>query len=107
MNLTEKLSSSDKVLIAGLVGAFIAMRLDKQLATWHGKLFFLVSGMACAYYVTPLAMAQWKISADFSEGIGFLLGAFGSSLLTAAFATIKSLDFVALIKVTFFGGPKP
>lgn len=93
-----------KLVFAGLIGAIVVLPVEKELTTWKGKLFFLFSGMACAYFTTPLAVYKWSIIPELAGGVGFLLGAFGASLLAAGIRAVKSVDLLALIKSRFGGG---
>lgn len=93
-----------KMVIAGLVGAIVVLRIEKELTTWKDKLFFLFSGTACSYFTTPLAIYKWGIIPELAGSVGFLLGAFGASLLAAGLRAIKSVDLVAHIKSLFGGG---
>lgn len=93
-----------KLVLAGLVGAIVVLPIEKELTTWKGKLFFLFSGVACSYFTTPLAVYKWSIIPELAGSVGFLLGAFGASLLAAGIRAVKSVDMVALIKSRFGGG---
>lgn len=93
-----------KLVLAGLVGAVVVLPIEKELTTWRGKLFFLFSGVACSYFTTPLAVYKWSIIPELAGSVGFLLGAFGASLLAAGIRAVKSVDLVALIKSRFGGG---
>ena len=92
-----------KLVVAGLVGAIVVLPIEKELTTWKGKLFFLFSGVACSYFTTPLAVYKWSIIPELAGSVGFLLGAFGASLLAAGIRAVKSVDLVALIKSRFGG----
>lgn len=104
MSFLDRLLQNAEWAIAGLIGAIITMPLEKELTTWKGKLFFIFSGVSCAYFTTPLAVNNWNISPELSGGVGFLLGAFGASLLAAGIRFVKSADLIALIKTRFGGG---
>ena len=93
-----------KLVLSGLIGAIVVLPIEKELATWKGKLFFLFSGTACSYFTTPLAIYKWGIIPELAGSVGFLLGAFGASLLAAGIRAVKSVDMVALIKSRFGGG---
>lgn len=105
MEFFEKLLGTDKVIIASFIGALIALKFQEELNTWHGKVVFVLTGVACAYYVTPLAMTSYNIDPGLAGGVGFLLGAFGGSLLAAGFRAVRNLDLLALVK-TKFGKPE-
>lgn len=89
------------ILVASFVGAVAAIKFQDELNTWRGKLSFIGTGMACAYYGTPIALTFYSIDARMTAGVGFLLGAFGGSLLAAGFRAIKNLDPVSLVKGVF------
>ena len=101
MDLVHAIISKLEWLFAGLVGAVVSVPLHQELSTWKGKLFFIFTGIACAYFLTPFAMSQYSIDPALSGGVGFLLGAFGGSLLAAVVRAIKAADLVAFIKAKF------
>lgn len=104
MSIWDRLLQNAEWAIAGLIGALVAMPLDKELTTTKGKIIFVLSGVACAYFTTPLALNRWSISPELSGGVGFLLGAFGGSLLSAGIRALKAADVWALVKSKFGGG---
>lgn len=103
MNLLDRLMANAEWALAGLIGAVIAIPFHEELRTWKGRLFFIGTGVACAYFTTPLAISLYSIDPALAGGVGFLLGAFGGSLLAAGIRAIKSADIVALIKSKFGG----
>lgn len=106
MDFLNKLYINAELLIAGLIGALVAIRFQDDLTTWREKLVFIATGVACAYWVTPLAIVQYHIDAGLAGAVAFLLGAFGGSLLAAGFRLIRNLDLKELVKsvMTKFNG---
>lgn len=104
MNFLDRLVANAEWAIAGLVGAVIAIPFHEELKTWKGRLFFIGTGVACAYFTTPLAISVYSIDPTLAGGVGFLLGAFGGSLVSAVIKAIKTADLVALFKSKFGGG---
>ncbi len=98
MDFLEKLIGADRVLIAGFIGALVALKFQEELKGWAGKAWFVFTGVVCAYYGTPLAINTYSIDPGLAGGVGFLLGAFGGSLLAAGFRAIKNLDLISLVK---------
>lgn len=98
MDFLEKLIGADKVIIAGFIGALIALKFQEELSGWGGRAWFMFTGVVCAYYGTPLAISTYSIDPGLAGGVGFLLGAFGGSLLAAGFRAIKNLDLISLVK---------
>ena len=94
------------VLIAGLIGSIIASWWHKgDLENWKGWAVFLMSGVACAFYLTGMVCKHLDITdAGNVAGVGFLLGAFGGSLMLAVYRAIKAADLWALIRSKFGGG---
>lgn len=96
-------------LVAGLMGAIVASWWHKDdlkdLGSW---VIFLVTGIACAFYLTSIVCDQLSV-VDPSDvaGIAFLLGAFGGSLMAATNRAIKAADLWALIRQRFGGGNPP
>lgn len=104
MNFLDRLLQNAEWAIAGLFGAVVAMPLHEELKTTKGKLFFILTGVTCAYFTTPLAINKWSIDPSLAGGVGFLLGAFGGSLLAAGIRAIRAADLWALLKSKFGGG---
>lgn len=104
MDWLEKLIGTDKAIIAGFIGALIALKFQEELSSWKGRAWFVFTGLVCANYGTPLAMNFYSIDPDLRGGVGFLLGAFGGSLLAAGFRAIKNLDLVSLVKAKLGNG---
>lgn len=104
MNLWERLLANAELGLPGLIGAVIAIPFHEELKTWKGRLFFVCTGVACAYFTTPLAISVYNIEPALAGGVGFLLGAFGGSLLAAGVRAINSADLIALIKSKIGGG---
>ncbi|MBD8092052.1 MFS transporter [Pseudomonas fluorescens] len=106
MEYLQRLLDRFELLIAGLVGAVIARWWHKDdFNDWRAWMIFLITGMACSIYLTSmvstyLGVTELKIVAD----VGFLLGAFGGSLLAAINRAIKSADLWALISQRLGGG---
>lgn len=98
MNLLERLLMNAEAGIAGIIGAVVAVPFQEELNTWQGRLMFVFTGLACAYFATPLAISTYGIDPALAGGVGFLMGAFGGSLLSAGFRTVRNLDLSAFVK---------
>ncbi|HCL52477.1 MFS transporter [Pseudomonas fulva] len=92
--------------IAGLLGALVATRWHKDdLTDRKAWILFLLTGMACAHYLTGMVSAYFGIVEPRSvAGVGFLLGTFGGSLIAAVTRAIKAADLWSVIR-SKFGGP--
>ncbi|WP_279475269.1 hypothetical protein [Aeromonas veronii] len=101
MGLIERILTNAEWALAGLIGALVAVPFQEELSTWRGRLVFIGSGATCAYFTTPLAISMYNIDPGLSGGVGFLLGAFGGSLLSAGLRTIRGLDLIELVKERF------
>src|SRR5476651_1639549 len=78
------------------------------LNDWRAWMIFLITGMACSIYLTSMVSTYLGVTEPkIVAGIGFLLGAFGGSLLAAINRAIKSADLWALIRQRFGGGNPP
>lgn len=104
MNFLDRLAANAEMALAGLIGAVIAIPFHEELKTWKGRLFFIGTGTSCAFFTTPLAINNWNIDPALAGGVGFLLGAFGGSLLAAGIRAVKAADLWALLKSKFGGG---
>lgn len=77
--------------IAGLVGAAVATRYNKeQLKTPGDYLFFLLTGAFSAHYLTSLIMHYSNLDPAHAGGIGFMTGALGGLVFQEFFAWIKT-----------------
>lgn len=102
--LNEFLSSL-KWAIAGFFGALISARFHKEEIMNRGDYFmFLISGVLIAHYMTGIVARYLDFGAETAGGIGFLLGAFGGSLIQAVIRAIRTADLWAIIKARFGGG---
>lgn len=104
MELLQKWFAHLELMFAGLVGAIIALPFQRDLKTRSSKVVFILSGAACAHYLTPLAVYQLEIDAASAGSVGFLLGAFGGSLIAAVMRAINHSDLWSLVRGRF-GGP--
>lgn len=105
-DLFHRLLDKAEWILAGLIGAIVASWWHKDdLTDWKAWVVFLITGVACALYLTGMVSAYLGI-VDPSNvaGVGFLLGAFGGSLMTAINRAIKAADIWALIRSKFGGG---
>lgn len=104
MEVLQKWLLHFELLIAGLVGAVIALPFQKDLTTKLSVAIFLLTGGACAYYLTGIVATHFGIPSASAGGVGFLLGAFGGSLISAVTRSIQNADIWSLIKKRFGGG---
>ena len=104
MNLLDRLVVNAEWAVAGFFGALIAIPFHEDLKTWKGRAYFVGTGTGCAYFTTPLAINIYGIDPALSGGAGFLLGAFGYSIVSAVIRAFKAADIWALIKSKFGGG---
>ena len=101
----RRLFENAELAIAGLVGAVIASRWHRdELNTCGDWAMFLLTGLACAYFLTDLAASHFGItSARNVGGVAFLIGAFGGSAMAAVSRAIRSSDLWSLFKSRFGG----
>lgn len=92
------------LIAAGLVGALVGVFAQKEIITWRQRLVFVCSGLAIGYYVTPLIIDLYSIKEGLTGAVGFLLGAFGGGIMTAAFKAIGNLDLLEILKSRISGG---
>ncbi|MEB0008640.1 MFS transporter [Pseudomonas sp. RTB3] len=96
-------------VVAGLIGAIVASWWHKDdLTDWRAWTIFLVTGVACALYLTGMVSAYLGVTEPSNvAGVGFLLGTFGGSLMAAINRAIKTADLWAFIRQRFGGGNSP
>ena len=87
-----------ELAFAGLVGAVVAIPFQEGLSTWKGRLFFVLTGIACSWFTAPLALHWYEIESGLADGVGFLLGAFGGAVISAALRAFKGFDLLEFIK---------
>jgi hypothetical protein len=106
MEFVVRLLDKVDVLIAGFIGALVASWWSRDdIANWKSWVFFIITGIACATYLTGMVSSHLGIEDPGNvAGVGFLIGAFGGSLLTAINRAIKAADLWALIRSKFGGG---
>lgn len=104
MEFFEKWIAHFELLLAGLLGAIVAIPFQKDLKTRSSIFVFIVTGAACAHYLTGLAAGFFDIEPSSAGGVGFLLGAFGGSLIAATIRMIQNADFWGVIKQRLGGG---
>lgn len=98
-----KFLSDFQYWIAGLMGAVVATRYNKeQLKTPGDYLFFLLSGAFSAHYLTSLIMHYSKLEPTHAGGIGFLTGALGGLILQELFVWIKTGAYKEISFKDFF-----
>lgn len=100
----EKFTEELSLLLGVLVGAVVGVLFQKEIVTWGQRISYAVIGIACGYYLTGPAMAYFGISAEFTGAAGFIVGAFGGSILAAVFKALGNLDLLALVKNRIGGG---
>lgn len=88
-----------------MMGALVAVPFhdDKSL---KGRLWFVCSGIACSYFLTGWWSWFYSIPNNLAGAVGFLLGAFGGSLVAAVIRKIQTADLASLIEAikSKFGG---
>lgn len=103
MELINWLLSECKLAIAGLVGALISAPFHTEVKTPVERIIFAGTGVGCAYWLTGLVSAWFDIDPQLTGGVGFLLGAFGGSLIAATVRAIRDADLWAFFKGKFGG----
>ncbi len=106
MEFFHRLLDKAEWIIAGAIGAIVASWWHKDdLTDWKAWVVFLITGLACAMYLTGIVSTYLSITDPSNvTGVGFLLGAFGGSLMTAVNRAIKAADLWALVRSKFGGG---
>lgn len=106
MEFVARLFDKIDVIVAGFIGTIVASWWHREdLADWRAWIIFIVTGVACALYLTGMVSSYLSIEDPSSvAGVGFLLGTFGGSLMTAINRAIKAADLWSLIRSKFGGG---
>lgn len=74
--LIEQLGINIAISIAGLFGSLLM--IGKNAATqWRTTIFSMISGVACANYITPIILDITRIDIKYQVSVGFVLGFLG------------------------------
>lgn len=90
--------------IAGLIGAVISVPFQRDVRSAKSIAIFIFTGSACAHFLTGMVGKYFNVDPSSAGGIGFLLGAFGGSMIAAIIRAIEVADLWALIRQRFGGG---
>jgi bacteriorhodopsin len=72
----EQLGINIAISIAGLFGSLLM--IGKNAAQqWRTTIFSMISGVACANYITPLILDMTKMDVKYQVSVGFVLGFLG------------------------------
>lgn len=72
----EQLGINIAISIAGLFGSLLM--IGKTAAqTWKTTVFSMISGVACANYITPIVLDISRIDIKYQVSVGFVLGFLG------------------------------
>lgn len=72
----EQLGINIAISIAGLFGSLLM--IGKTAAqTWKTTVFSMLSGVACANYITPIILDMTKMPVKYQVSVGFVLGFLG------------------------------
>lgn len=92
------------MVIAGIAGAFVALPFQRDIKGFMPGVTFIVSGGIIAHFTATLVHEYLSLQAGTAGGVGFLLGAFGGSLIAAVTRSLQEMDLLALIKQKIGGG---
>jgi paired small multidrug resistance pump len=98
MDFINKWLINSELLIAGLIGAVVAIPFQQDLKSRSSLIIFIVTGAACAHYLTGMVAYYFDIEPSSAGGVGFLLGAFGGSFIAAIIKMMQSADIWSIIK---------
>lgn len=104
MEYLVKLWEQFQWAIAGLIGALISVPFQRDTRSSRDIAIFVFTGSACAHFLTGLVGEYFKVGPSSAGGIGFLLGAFGGSLIAAVLRAIEVADLWSIIRSRFGGG---
>lgn len=98
--------TSLKWAIAGGFGAVIVSRFHKdELAGRKDFAIFVLSGAAIAHFIGGAVVEWFDLGVNSAPAVGFLLGAFGGSIMQAIARAIKKADLWEFLR-SRFGGRK-
>lgn len=104
MDLLTKLFHNIELAMIGAIGALVSLKYHPDVQLKRDIILFIITGAAIAYFTTGLVGDFFSVKPERAGAIGFLLGAFGASLVSAAIRAINAADLWALVKSKFGGG---
>lgn len=97
-DILQKILTAGGALLTGTLGAVIAARYHDDKSA-KGVIIFVVSGAIITVVCAPAAVSYFQITAPVWQNlIGFLIGAFGGSLISSGVNLIKSADWWGLVR---------
>lgn len=82
---------------AGLFGGISALRYHQDVRTAWEISLFLFTSICCATFLTGLIAQFQVLSQSAAGGVGYLLGVFGGSCISALLRWVQSVDITDLI----------
>lgn len=86
------------VLVAGLLGGIIQLRLNPGLTLW-GAVVSVLAGICSAGYLTPLTHYVYELPPQLEYSIAFVLGLCGMQITAKVYALVGSLSLPDLLSV--------
>lgn len=75
-DFVEQLGINIAISVAGLFGSLLM--IGKNAAqTWKTTVFSMISGVACANYITPIILDITRMNVKYQVSVGFVLGFLG------------------------------
>jgi len=88
------------VLVAGFLGALVSLRYIKPTGFVDG-VFYVLYGWFIAIQTTP-SIASWQgLSAPVEQGVSFVLGIFGVSLMSSVTDAIRETKLAVIVGDVF------
>lgn len=83
---------------AGLFGGISVLRYHDDVKRAWDISIFLFTSVCCATFITPLFSDPLNLGTAASGGVGYLLGCFGGSAITAIIRWLRTVDITDLLQ---------
>ncbi len=83
---------------AGGVGAFVSVQFHPEVAGRKQYFLFIVTGALIAHFMTGMVVRYFSIGPDSAGAVGFLMGAFGGSMVSAIVRSIATADLWRIVR---------
>lgn len=74
--IIEQLGINIAISIAGLFGSLLMIGKNSA-QNWRTTIFSMLTGVACANYITPILLDITKIDIKYQVSVGFVIGFLG------------------------------
>ncbi len=98
MEMLTKFLHGFEWALAGAFGAFVSVQFHPEVAGRRQFILFVVTGSLIAHFLTGGVIHYFSIGPDDAGAVGFLIGAFGGSMVSAVVRSIATADIWQIVR---------